>query len=265
MRAGLLLHRTAGLFRATLDRLFIGKVFTQAYFERRDRRGCICFVAATRMREEEFWQKSLLGKRLKEWRDMPRLKTRIAFENRRGLPAVYNEAIASADASDVLVFIHDDAWLLHKDALAEIWRSLRSFDVVGIAGNTRRMPGQFAWYLRQLPGGTPVLDMPHLSGAVHYGQVFKTELNQFGPWPAACELLDGVFLAARASTLRRTGLHFDERFDFHFYDLDFSRTARQDGLKVGTWPIHLLHASKGNLGDPKWKANWERYLEKWSQ
>lgn len=265
MRAGILLHRTAGLIRAALDRSFVGRVVIQAYFERRDRRGNIRFVAATRMREEEFWQKSLLGKRLKEWREIPRVTMHIAFENRRGLPVVYNEAIDSAGASDVLVFIHDDAWLLNQDALQEIWRSLRRFDVVGIAGNTRRMPGQFAWYLRQSPGGNPMLDMPYLSGAVHYGQVFKTELNQFGPWPQECELLDGVFLAARVSMLRRTGLRFDEQFDFHFYDLDFSRTARQSGLKVGTWPIHLLHASKGNLGDPKWRINWERYLGKWGQ
>jgi GT2 family glycosyltransferase len=98
---------------------------------------------------------------------------------------------------------------------------------------------------------------------VHYGKIFKTELNKFGPWPADCELLDGVFMAARVAMLRRTGLRFDERFDFHFYDLDFSRAARQCGLKIGTWPIHVLHASKGNLQDPRWKANLERYTGKW--
>ncbi|MDR6213427.1 glycosyltransferase [Paracidovorax wautersii] len=264
MHAGIFLHRIAQAFRAALERAFVGRIVTQAYFDRRDRRSAICFVAATRMREDEFWQKSLLGKRLKDWREMPGVRMRIAFENRRGLPAVYNEAIDAANASDVLVFIHDDAWLLHHDALKELWRGIRRFDLVGIAGNTRRLPGQFAWFLRQVGAGGTVLDMPYLSGAVHYGQMFKTQLNQFGRWPADCELLDGVFLAARTSILRRTRLRFDEQFDFHFYDLDFSRSARQRGLKVGTWPIHVLHASKGNLGDPKWQANRTRYFAKWS-
>lgn len=262
-RIGTFIHRSRRAFRKTLDRSFVGRVVTQIYLNRREKRGAICFVAATRMQEEDFWKKTLLGKRLKEWRDMPRVKIRIAFENSRGLPTVYNEAIAAADPSDVLIFIHDDAWLLHVDALRELWRSLRRFDLVGIAGNTRRLPRQFAWYLRQNSDGSTALDTPHLSGAVHYGRVFDTELNQFGPWPAACEMLDGVFLAARVAVLRSLGLRFDERFDFHFYDLDFCRSARQKGLQIGTWPIHLLHGSKGNLADPKWHANWQKYLEKW--
>jgi hypothetical protein len=124
-----------------LDKSFIGRVITQAYLDHREKQGVICFVAATRMHEEEFWQKSLLGKRLKTWRNMPGVKMRITFENRQGLPMVYNQAIAEADASDVLVFIHDDAWLLHQEALKELWRGLRRFDVVGIAGNTRGICG----------------------------------------------------------------------------------------------------------------------------
>lgn len=263
MRAGIFSHRVAHCLLALLEKSLIGRVLTQAYFDRREKQGAICFVAATRLSEVEFWKKSLLGKRLKSWRNISGVKIRITFDNHQGLPKVYNEAIAEADVSDVLVFIHDDAWLLHEEALTDIWRALRRFDIVGIAGNTRRAPRQYAWYLRQLAEGGPVLDLPHLSGAVHYGEVFKTELHQFGPWPAECELLDGVLMAARVAVLRRTGLRFDERFDFHFYDLDFSRTARQYGLKIGTWPIHLLHASKGNLEDPRWRSNLERYTVKW--
>lgn len=265
MRPGFFLHRTAQLFRSTLDRSFVGQVINRVYFDHLEKSSSICFVSATRMREEDFWNKSLLGKRLKGWKSLPNVRMRIAFENRRGLPVVYNEAIAEADAADILVFIHDDAWLLQQDSLQEIQRGLRRFDIVGIAGNQRRTPKQFAWYLRQPAEGSPVLDTPYLSGAVHYGQIFKTEIHQFGPWPAACELLDGVLMAVRAKTLKRTGLRFDERFDFHFYDLDFSRTARKNGLRVGTWPIHLLHASRGDLKDPKWQDNWVKYLGKWKQ
>lgn len=263
MRPGILIHHAAGFALELLSRSFVGRIIAQAYFDRRDKSSSICFVAATRLREEDFWQKSLLGKRLKDLRNQPRIKIRIAFENRRGLPSVYNEAIAAADSSDVLVFIHDDAWLINNDSLNEIFRGLRKFDVLGIAGNTRRIAGQSTWYLRQLPQGGVALDVPFLSGAVYYGQIFKTELNQFGPWPAACELLDGVLLAARASKLRRTGLRFDERYDFHFYDLDFSRAARTLRMKIGTWPIHLLHGSKGNPGDERWKKNLQLYMEKW--
>lgn len=263
MALSLTLHRWRRQTRTLLQRFFLGKVLLQTWQHQQESQRSICFVAATRATEAEFWQQTLLGQRLQEWRHLPQVKHRIAFENTRGLPAVYNEAIAAADANDILVFIHDDAWLLGTQDLAAIRQGLQVYDVVGIAGNTRRFPGQFAWYLRTNDAQHTVLDMPHLSGAVWYGSVVQKTLNQFGAWPQSCELLDGVLLAARADVLHRTKLHFDERFDFHFYDLDFSRTAKSKGIAIGTWPINLLHASQGNLNDPKWKRNHNIYSGKW--
>ena len=59
------------------------------------------------------------------------------------------------------------------------------------------------------------------------------------------------------------GVRFDERFDFHFYDLDFCRTARANGLRLGTFPLAVTHRSAGGFGSPAWQENAERYLEKW--
>jgi GT2 family glycosyltransferase len=63
--------------------------------------------------------------------------------------------------------------------------------------------------------------------------------------PAACEILDDVLLAIRKSVLMEHDLRFDMRFDFHFYDLDFCREARESGLTLGTWPIAITHQSGG--------------------
>jgi GT2 family glycosyltransferase len=81
--------------------------------------------------------------------------------------------------------------------------------------------------------------------------------------PADCELLDGVFLAARKSALTAKGVLFDPRFDFHFYDMDFCRSARQRGLRLGTWPIGLTHQSGGAFGTEKWNDKYQAYLKKW--
>jgi GT2 family glycosyltransferase len=94
---------------------------------------------------------------------------------------------------------------------------------------------------------------PNAFGAVSY----------FGPTPADCELLDGLFIAANASALRERGVKFDERFDFHFYDMDFCRSTRAVGLRLGTWPICLSHQSVGALGTPGWSRNYAAYLNKW--
>jgi len=84
-----------------------------------------------------------------------------------------------------------------------------------------------------------------------------------GPAPAECELLDGVFLAVKKSVLRARGVRFDPAFPFHFYDLDFCRTARQQGLRLGTWPICITHQSNGGFETAQWNAGYQAYLAKW--
>ena len=40
----------------------------------------------------------------------------------------------------------------------------------------------------------------------------------------------GSLLAAPCDVLLDNGVFFDDRFNFHFYDMDFCRTAEQLGL-----------------------------------
>ena len=60
-------------------------------------------------------------------------------------------------------------------------------------------------------------------------------------------------------------MRFDERFPFHFYDLDFCRSARANGLRLGTWPITLTHQSGGRFGIPEWRKAYADYLNKWHE
>jgi hypothetical protein len=77
------------------------------------------------------------------------------------------------------------------------------------------------------------------------------------------KLLDGVLLAAHSETLISKNLRFDERFDFHFYDLDFCRQAEAKHLRLGTWPLSLIHESAGQFGSPAWREAYAKYLDKW--
>jgi hypothetical protein len=58
---------------------------------------------------------------------------------------------------------------------------------------------------------------------------------------------------------------FDPRFKFHFYDLDFCRSCEQAGLRMGTWPIALMHGSAGSFATPAWQCAYELYLAKWKE
>jgi len=242
----------------------------------------ITFISATRSGKELFVSFSPLGlslqrlRSMKTFRPMEEMDLNVIyrcvaeFHNERGLPEVYNasiEARLAAQASlvdlgireEILVFVHDDVWL--DDALIgeHLLMGLEQFDVVGVAGSVHRVPGQPAWAeLNQGLSG----EVHSISGMICHGHSPCGEISYFGPWRQSCELLDGVFMAVRLSTISRTGLRFDPRFRFHYYDLDFCRTARSLGLRLGTWPIAITHQSGGSFGD-EWRNCYPEYLAKW--
>jgi predicted O-linked N-acetylglucosamine transferase (SPINDLY family) len=221
----------------------------------------IDIISATRLSEAEFWKKSALGMSLDRLKHDIRLSVHVAFENRRGLPEVYNERILAEDAADMLVFIHDDVWIDDFFLADRVIDGLRQYDVIGVAGNRRRVERQLGWGF--IDDKFTFERSSHLSGTVAQGHSPFGMLSFFGAAPADCELLDGVFIAARKSALREQRVQFDPAFSFHFYDLDFCRSARLRGLRLGTWPIALTHQSRGAFGSADWHETGRAYLEKW--
>jgi GT2 family glycosyltransferase len=222
------------------------------------------FVSATRLTREEFEDKSALGLSFRRLETDPRWASHVAFENKRGLPDVFNERIHAESENDILAFVHDDIWIDDIFVVDQISQALNEFHVVGVAGNVRRLPQQCAWaFSEMLPKFK--FDDGNLRGSVAHGPRPFGTVMRFGDAPAECELLDGVFIATRRSTLLQHKLFFDPRFKFHFYDMDFCRSARAMGLILGTWPIALTHQSEGMFGPPDWQAMYRVYLEKWKE
>lgn len=223
-------------------------------------------VTATRLSHAQFEQRSLLGRCLPRLGELQSLGLKLVHGNTRPLAESYNAAIDAAAPDDVLVFVHDDVrvddWMLaHR-----LQEALQHFDVVGVAGNTRAQPRQVTWYLQpepQAPGVPSAWDHGHLSGAICHG-VPEGRLSVYGPTPQSVRLLDGVFMAARAGRLQQSGVRFAPELAFHFYDLDFCLSAHRAGLRLGTWPIALTHASGGgSIDSPAWRQARQVFLKKW--
>jgi hypothetical protein len=221
----------------------------------------IDIVSATRLSESDFWSTSALGISLRRLEHDDRFVSHIAFANRRGLPEIYNARISAGDSSDMLVFIHDDVWIDDYFLADRVIEGLRNYDVIGVAGNRRKVQNQPAWAFVDSKFSWD--DKAHLTGAVAHGKHPFGSISFFGAVPAECEFLDGIFLAVKTETLKRNEILFDPRFDFHFYDMDFCRTARQRGLRLGTWPICLTHQSGGSFGTQQWNQKYRAYIEKW--
>lgn len=249
--------------RNTVRHIFQGTTLGRAWVNLTSKQtSSICFVAATRMSEKDFWRKSLLGPSLRNRLNNTTVTARIAFENSRGLPEIYNEAIRE-EKTDILVFLHDDVWLEDTQILQKIRVALKFNDVVGVAGNRRRSKGQPAWLFIRDQNGDLAWDSEHLSGSILHGKPNRNAASNFGLSPAPCKLMDGVFLAANRHVLLESSAFFGTEFKFHFYDMDFCRTASRAGLRMSTWPIELIHESAGAFNTDSWKAMEAVYFQKW--
>ncbi len=229
----------------------------------------IRLVCATRLSADDFFASSALGRSLQFYRTFPRgqpIELRLFPNNSTSLSTVYNQAIAeAAESPAVLVFVHDDVLLNDFYWARHLFEGLAHFDIIGLAGNRRRVAGQSSWMF--LDDAFTRDDDANLSGVLGHGQGFPDliELSVYGQPGQEVKLLDGVFIAARSSTLVKSGVRFDSRFEFHFYDLDFCRQAELAGLRMGTWAISAIHASIGNFGRDIWRRSYVAYLAKYGE
>jgi len=248
--------------RSFLGRSLLGRLF-QTIFPTPQPQN-ILLVCATRLTEKSFWKQSALGRSLKPWVNDARVSVNIKFNNSDGLPKIYNQHLRGRHLADVILFVHDDVWLDDPEWIAKVLTATHRFDVVGVAGNTRRSRNQPAWLFSKLENDQFTQDHAHLSGAIGHGQLSKGKISEYGPSPARCELLAGMFLAVNSHAAIESQVQFDELFDFNFYDMDFCRSARRAGMSVGTWPIALTHQSGGSFPlNPKWQEGHARYFVKW--
>ena len=219
------------------------------------------FVCATRATTEGFQLDCALGRSLDLYR-YPSTEVRLSPENKVGLPQIYNAAIRDAAWNPaILIFAHDDVFLSDYFWREHIVAGLRDFDILGLAGNRRRVPMQPAWLFLDTYFTS---DEDNLSGTVGHGDGFPPEhLSAYGPASVECKLLDGVMLIAHSEKLITNNLFFDEQFDFHHYDLDFCRQAEIQGLRMGTCALSVIHQSLGNYDSDGWRNSYKKYISKW--
>ena len=220
-------------------------------------------VAASRCDEQAFWQQTALGQSLRRHMQKDRrIHAMIAYQNTRGLPAVYNQAIADLPAQAAVLLVHDDVWLDESALHATCMAALAQFDIAGVAGCRQRLPGQPDWQLADTAG--TAVDAASLLGSVASGPHAFGKTRVYGDQHVACALLDGVAMLMRKHTFDQ--LHgLDERYDFNVFELDLCRSAETQGYRVGVWPLALTHQGGRSTGSAGWFNNVQHYLRKWEQ
>lgn len=221
----------------------------------------VTIVSATRHSQTDFFQQAALGRCLLTYAAFG-VKSVIFFENRRGLGVCYNEAIDKAETDEeILVFVHDDVTIADFFWVDKLLLGLSKFDVIGLAGNRRRVARQPAWAF--VDDKFTWDDRANLSGIVGHGDSFPCNIDVYGDVFQPLKLMDGVLLAAKKKTFVKNGVRFDEQFKFHFYDMDICRQFDEKNVTMAAAPMGVIHRSGGAFGGPEWRAGYETYLEKW--
>lgn len=214
------------------------------------------------MSADRFHSQTALGRSLAVY-PFPFVNLHLFANNSTALPTVYNSVLNELrQEPGVVIFIHDDVHLMDIYWPDRVAQGLAAFDIIGVAGNVRRLPKQPSW--RFIDESLAFDDAQYLSGAIAHGSGWPAQqVSYYGTIGREVKILDGVFLAARSETLLSRSVLFDERFAFHFYDLDFCRQAELQKLRMGTWPIPIVHESGGSYKGPEWTRAYARYLGKW--
>ena len=229
-------------------------------------------VATQKKTETEFKAATFLGQSLGMCPPQLRPELSVLLDNGGpdcvGLSEFYNSFLEVQYRNEIALFIHDDVYLnrlVFRISLASRNPSLRRSGRCSNADPDFAEPSwALGWNREKYPSGWQRADA--LSGAVaHYSKKRAgVGVSYYGPAPRQCKLLDGLFLAVNVGRAVEGGVRFDEQFQFHFYHLDFCRTADARGLRIGTWPIALTHGSGGAFGSDAWVSARERYMKKWA-
>lgn len=202
------------------------------------------FVVASPLDEEKFKTHSAFACLLAKFNG---IDAHIVYNNKEGLPKVYNKFISEENRDKNLIFVHDDVLIEDIYIFEKLELAFSNYDIVGLAGSKEcDLSSEItAWHLMSKRGS-------HV-GEVAHSKDDSVWTTVFGPTPSRALLIDGLFIGVNVAKLLDTNTKFDENFEFHHYDISFCLRANQNKLKIGVYPIRVNHSGLGNsMNSEEW-------------
>jgi GT2 family glycosyltransferase len=210
---------------------------------------------------------SLIHSKINVKNDDVNIILRPFTENSQGLSELYQDELNKNDC-DYAIFMHDDLEIHDHFFFDKLIKAHEFYDVVGLAGSTSQnynTNNPMVWHLcREKP--------EHSRGIVnHYipkgfNGVEQNHINSayFGQTPSPVVVIDGLFMSFKMSSLTDKQEIFDRQFTFHHYDMGMCCKAFDLGLKIGVWPIFVIHHGLGEFANDKtWQKHAQEFKEKY--
>jgi hypothetical protein len=224
----------------------------------------VVIVSCTRKLEQEASSLPLY----RSWKDglnTPNYKLDIVWENTDGMPVVYNRKIEEYKNSSVefLVCVHDDVYIDDLKLYEKLIQAKRlGYNIVGLAGGLNpRLKDPALWHI--------MTDRNQQRGEVSHpaGNQNQTMTTPFGPTPSRVAIADGLFFGLDMEQISKSKWRFNENYTFHHYDISSCIDANRAELKIGVYPIHVIHSSPGlmSIHDKAWAESNQKFLKEYAQ
>jgi hypothetical protein len=215
------------------------------------------FVIATQYSQIDFWNKSQIAIFLEK--EGLTNNCSIVYENKEGLPKVYNKFINQSYLDKHIIFVHDDVLIEDLFWKEKLDISFQKYDIVGLAGSKKcDLSKPPAWHLMS--------DREDYCGEVAHCHEKRVWTTCFGPTESRVLVMDGLFIAVNVHNLMKTVTRFDENFDFHHYDISFCLRANRNKLKMAVAPIRVVHFGLGDsMNTPEWHKSAEIFKKNYNK
>ena len=220
-----------------------------------------CFVVATQKKKGEHLPILDFLSQV----DLPDSDTKvecdIEYENKEGLPTVYNRAMDNYPDGDFYVFVHDDITINDYQFFEKVRDS--KFDVIGpVGGKAWVIPNNLNPEIHPIIWTTATCGRG-MSGFMNHHHNNEFMPSSYGVCPSRTWTLDGCCIIFNKPALE-AGLRWDEDFQYHFYDMSVCFRANQLGLTVGTAPLLLTHESIGeSVRQDEFMKSQQKFIEKY--
>lgn len=216
--------------------------------------------SATTHDERDFDDNTFLGRSLRRLLDVG-VEFRLCIIPRNpstvGLSELYNQAIDEDRSEQPMLLVHDDVSIEDMLIDQKLAAALSKFDIVGTAGGDPPVQAP-AWR-----GNWPEFGCVSHAHRDQLDSILRPAVTFYGPSPHRCRVIDGHFMALIPAKILQVNVRFDRQFTFNHYDLDFCHSASARGLRIGVWPIWVVHGSGGGYCTEPWHASAERYSKKY--
>ena len=200
----------------------------------------IYIISCTKNNKVEF-SKSPLGESITKHKQIGNISDSIIyFNNTKGLSENYNDAIRKIKTDNpILIFCHDDVYLLDIFLKEKLIKAFKEYDVVGVAGSSylSLKNERIAWHISPKNTWSGYVEHPYDKDQQY--------MSYFGPTPKRVAVIDGLFIAVKLNTLIDNNIKFQEEFKFDGYDTSFCLECLKKDLNIGVVNIHTQHLSHG--------------------